>query len=232
MRGNISLPAVIVISTIICFTACKSTKSTPNRGAERTAAKRQKAPDSIVKSDDVAGLQNDLTGTFQNNVIADSATVVQQLRMYPIWQTKEDKYVYVERSEKENPNQLSDQQVYKLESDGSGGFVVRVHALESPQLFKGKGIMPSFFDQYDTDILTESEGCSLYLIKHADGSYSGSTRLDHCKNSKNGSAYITTTVKVKEDSMMFWEKGYDAAGKQLWEESLAKSRFSRVAEQR
>ena len=226
-RGSLSLTTAIFICILTCLSACKSTKETPHRGAKTSTSKKQKSSDGIVKSDDIARLQKDLTGSF-NNSAQDSTSSVQALHLYPIWLSNEDKYLYVEKTAIETPMTATEQQVYKLESDGKGGFITKVYNIKSPESMVGKFETPSFFDQFSTNILLENEGCSLYLRKHADGSYSGSTRLDHCKNTKNGSAYTTTTVKIRENTLMFWEKGFDESGKQLWEASLGSSRYSRM----
>jgi len=60
-------------------------------------------------------------------------------------------------------------------------------------------------------------GCAVYLTKLADGSHTGSTRMDHCKNAVGGAAWAKTTYKIREDHIVSWVQGYTTEKEEVWE---------------
>ncbi len=186
--------------------------------------------DNITKSNDINGLVKVMTGTFstQSQAKADSNYFDITLNMYPIWTTKAEKYLYVEQAKSDNLDKPYRQGIYKLITDGNGGFESHIYTLENPELFVGKWATPAFFDSYDETLIKEKEGCAVYLIQHADGSFSGSTRLDHCKNTMDGASYATSIVKFRKDNVMNWDQGFDATGAQVWGTKTGGYRFVRV----
>ena len=150
------------------------------------------------------------------------------LHTYPIWTSKADHYLYVEQAESANPDKPYRQRIYKIITDGNGGFESHIYTLQNEADFIGKWQTPEFFDQYDESIISEKEGCTVYLIQHADGSFSGSTRLDHCKSTLRGATYATSIVKIRKDNVMSWDQGFDADGNQVWGAEKGGYRFVKV----
>ncbi len=226
----------VVLMILLSLAACKSSSKTTRSGnrttkSTTTAKKAKTLPHGIVKSEDIKSLQTDMTGSFRSlsQAQADSTYLDISLHMYPIWTTKEDPYLYVEQALSSNLDKPYRQRIYKLEKDGNGGFMSHVFTFSNQEAAVGQWKTPTYFDQFDLSILEEREGCTVYLTKHADGSYSGSTRLDHCKSSLRGATYATSVVKIRDNSIMSWDQGFDADGNQVWGAEKGGYRFERAS---
>ncbi len=211
---------------LIVLIGCKSSKST----VDRTRTKKAVNSDDLVKSDDVKSLTKLMVGYFENESIrtSDSTTVEQSLRVVPIWENREGHFLYAEQFESDLPSKPQFQKIYKIESDQNGGFVSNVYTLQDASTAIGQWAAPMFFDKYIIGDLIIEEGCTIYITRHGDGSYSGSTRMDQCKTTLNGATYKTSTIKLREDSFMNWEKGFDKSGNQIWGKELGTSVFKRI----
>ena len=223
----------VVLLIFLSLAACKSSSKTTRSGnrTTTTAKKAKVLPHEIVRSEDVKALQADMAGSYSSisQAKADSTYLDISLHMYPIWTTKEDSYLYVEQALSSTQDKPYRQRIYKLEKDGNGGFMSHVYTFSNPAAAVGQWKTPAYFDQFDLTILEEREGCTVYLTKHADGSYSGSTRLDHCKSSLRGATYATSVVKIRENSIMSWDQGFDADGNQVWGAEKGGYRFERAS---
>jgi len=224
MKSNLNV--IIYACLILGIVACKSTKkATTNRTTTSSSSN-----DKIIKTDDVVALQKLMAGSYNSAAQAaeDSTYYDISLHMYPIWKNKTAKYLYVEQAMSAKQDQPYRQRIYKLESDGNGGLMSHVYTLADAEAAIGKWKTPQYFDELDETILTEREGCTVYMLKHKDGSYSGSTRLDHCKSTLRGAAYATSIVKIRDGSVMSWDQGFDAEGTQVWGAELGGYRFLKV----
>ncbi len=216
-----------LLSSLVFLAGCKSSKSTVSK--KRTNTKRSVNSDGIVKSEDIQSLKSLMVGHFENKAInGDSSTVDVSLRIVPIWEGKEGHFLYAEQFATALPSHPQLQQIYKIESDNNGGFVSNIYKLPNPEQAIGQWKTPTYFNKFSIDDLIASEGCTLYIIRHGDGSFSGSTRMDECKSNVDNAAYTTSTIKLRNGSFMNWEKGFDDGGNQIWGKELGSSVFKRV----
>lgn len=70
--------------------------------------------------------------------------------------------------------------------------------------------------------------CSVFL-KRSGSTYVGSTPVDGCPANFRGAARITNRVVLHEDGMETWDRGFDAAGKQVWGAESESYQFRRSA---
>ncbi len=217
-----------LLGAFVFLTSCKSSKSTA-RGDKRSSPTRSVSSDGIIKSDDIQSLKRMMEGHFQNSILdSDSTSIEVTLRVVQIWEEQKGCYLYAEQFATDNPARPQLQQIYKIESDNNGGFRSNVYNLENSEQAVGQWKTPSFFDSVSMDNIIAKEGCTIYITQHGDGSFSGSTRLDQCKSTKDGAAYTTSTIKIRESSFMNWEKGFDDSGNQIWGKELGSSVFKRI----
>lgn len=220
----------LLFSVVVLTTGCKSTKPS------YTVTRQPRNPDisifdNIVKSKNVSALMKEMTGTFTTakQAAEDTSYFDITLSMHPIWKSnKTAKFLYVEQAVTSQINEPYRQRIYKILSDGNGGFESHIYELDKEERYIGRGKDTAFFDQFDESIMAEREGCTVYLNQHADGSYSGSTRLDHCKSDFRGASYATSIVKIRPNNIMSWDQGFDAAGVQIWGAKKGGYRFVRV----
>ena len=62
----------------------------------------------------------------------------------------------------------------------------------------------------------QREGCTVHLRREGDA-WRGSTHASDCNSTLNGAVYATSEVVVTAASLTSWDRGYDKAGKQLWD---------------
>lgn len=229
--GMKSLKALLGISfccLVLLAAGCKTSAKTQKRSKVRSNT-GSTVFDQVTKSTDIKTLVRTMTGSFTSAAQAkeDTSYYDISLYMYPIWTDKQDKYLYVEQAMTTDLANPYRQRIYKLIADGNGGFESHIYTLVQPERFVGKWAEPSFFDQFGEEVMEEREGCAVYLAQHADGSYSGSTRMDHCKSTMRGASYATSMVKIRENSVMSWDQGFDEAGQQVWGAEKGGYRFVR-----
>lgn len=159
-----------------------------------------------------------MKGSYTSNAqsIADTTYYDISLHMYPIWNSKDGKYLYVEQALTEAQERPYRQRVYALSQLEDGRIASKVYSLDNPESLIGKWKTPEYFDSIDLSILKEREGCTVYLNQKKDGSFSGSTQDDECKSTLRGATYATSVVTVFSDKIMSWDQGFDSEGKQVW----------------
>ena len=59
------------------------------------------------------------------------------------------------------------------------------------------------------------EGCEVYL-KWVDDHFEGSTLGEGCESTLGGASYATSEVYLGADLIESWDRGFDAAGVQVW----------------
>ena len=220
--------AVYLLIIMSTTWGCKTSKSTRTHSPPKKTVKPETPElDGITKSEDIGGLVKMMTGQFSTGVPSDSTLMPQTLHMTPIWTAKEAKYLYAEQYPSADPQSPSLQLIYKVQKDNQGGFKIDRYLLKDALAALGQWKTPTYFDTLDDSHLSLREGCSLYLIQHTDGSFSGSTRMRECESKREGSTYSTTIIKIRPDSFVNWEQGFDAAKKLMWGDASEGSRFVR-----
>ncbi|MEM6684632.1 MAG: chromophore lyase CpcT/CpeT [Bacteroidota bacterium] len=169
------------------------------------------------KADELKALQTMMTGSFDSSeqAAADESYYNISLHMYPIWQTKDSYWLYVEQalfSAQERPYR---QRVYQLEKLENGTFSSKVYTLNTPKDFIGKWKTPEYFDQFDVSILKEREGCAVILKKQGEN-YTGSTNEKDCKSTMRGATYATSQVTIKPNAIESWDRGFNASDEHVW----------------
>jgi len=164
----------------------------------------------------LSALQKMMSGSFDSSEQAkmDSTYYNISLEMYPIWKGKGN-WLYVEQAVTSAKNKPYRQRVYQLEQINDNTFVSKVYTLKDADKFIGKYNDLTFFDQFDTSVLEEREGCGVYLT-FKNGNYLGSTKDKDCKSTLRGASYATSMVSVFPNRIESWDQGFDADDKQVW----------------
>jgi CpeT protein len=76
--------------------------------------------------------------------------------------------------------------------------------------------------------LVERQGCQVELTWVEDH-FEGSTPGKECLSDLNGATYATSEVKLYEDRIESWDRGYDAADMQVWGATAGAYRFDRLS---
>lgn len=139
------------------------------------------------------------------------------LHMAPIWTDRSDgRWLYVEQAMADAADKPYRQRIYCLLQRGDG-VESRVFELPGDALaYAGAWRDPTRLQQLMPALLTPREGCSVILKAQPDGSWRGGTEGEGCESTRQGARYATSQVTVAEDRLETWDRGYDAAGKQVW----------------
>jgi CpeT protein len=139
-----------------------------------------------------------------------------RLEMVEIWpEEPEADWLYVEQAAAWSLEQPYRQRVYRLSRSGSGELLSAVYTLASPQRFAGAYRDLALLENLTPDSLTEREGCAIVLQRKGEV-FVGSTIEDRCKSSLRGASYATSEVKISPTELQSWDRGFNAAGEQVW----------------
>lgn len=195
---NLTLFAALIV-ILWANISCKSTKQTASQGS-------------------IGELMGMMTGSFNSaeQEATDSSYYNISLHMYPIWEDREGNWLYVEQALNEMQEKPYRQRIYQVEQTGDQTFKTTVYALTNPDDAIGKWKTPEWFDHFDESILDEREGCGVFLVKTAGGSYQGSTKKGECQSSLRGASYATSQVVISEGEIYSWDQGFNAEDEQVW----------------
>lgn len=164
-------------------------------------------------------LRSFMTGSFSSaeQAASDSAFFDISLHMYPIWKgVQEGHWLYVEQAVAAAPDRPYRQRIYKLEADGQGKFKSIVYTLKQPEQFIGAWKDPKRFESITPQDLELREGCTVLLQQTPEGDFAGATQGAGCESNLRGAAYATSEVQIRDGYIVSWDRGYNAAGKQVW----------------
>lgn len=151
-----------------------------------------------------------------------------RLHMVRIWPERTDAYwLYVEQAMATTLDKPYRQRVYAVKVDPDGTVASHVYELPGdPMSFAGAWQDPKRLDLTSPELLTPREGCTVFL--EADGeTWKGATRPNTCVSTLMGAAYATSEVTIGRDVLTSWDRGFDAAGKQVWGSTKGPYRFVR-----
>lgn len=170
-------------------------------------------------SEELQQLAGYMTGSFSSaqQAAADTNFMDISLHMARIWTDRKDGiWLYVEQASAEKPDEPYRQRIYRLTEDVPGVFESKVFEIEDPGRFIGAWKSPEKMEVLHSDLLIERVGCSLFLVKNPDQSYSGFTRGKECVSSHRGAAYAVSIAFINRLEMVTWERGFNNDGKQVW----------------
>mgnify|MGYP006435174209 CR=1 FL=1 len=167
---------------------------------------------------DVDRLVNYMSGKFDSSRQAQNYDQYKniQLVMIPIWEDKDEHWLYVEQAVASNPNEPNRQCFYKISKSEDNTITSQVYELKEPEKFIGKWENPSFFDQITMDDIKLREGCAIYFTQEAKGFFKGSTKDNACSSNLSGASYATSTLEISPEMLTSWDRGYDDNGNQVW----------------
>jgi hypothetical protein len=172
-----------------------------------------------LKRDFCAELAEWMTGCFSSAAQAatDPEYFEVRLLMLPIWKARHDgPWLYIEQAVASALDQPYRQRVYHLVKE-DGGVRSEVFELPGDALdFAGAWRGVESFAALTPADLTERTGCAVHLRMTQGVNWSGSTLDDHCRSDFRGAAYATSIITLTPDSIESWDRGFDAAGEQVW----------------
>ena len=160
-----------------------------------------------------------MSGMFssEGQAAADTNFFNIRLVMKPIWTERKDgKWIYVEQASAKKLEKPYRQRVYHVYKQDKKTIISQVYEINSPLRFAGDWEKLKPLQGLTPDSLISREGCAIHLHKNKDGLFYGSTPGKECLSSLKGSAYATSEVEIFDDRILSWDRGFDAADKQIW----------------
>ena len=160
-----------------------------------------------------------LTGTFSNT---DQARGDQNFRdttlhIVPLWTDRADgPWFYFEQALTDAPEHPYRQSIYQLVARTDGALELRTFEIPDPIAATGAWKDPALLTRLATASPTPREGCTLILRLQPDGSFKGGTEGKGCSNGLRGASYSSTETIITDRQLITWERGYNAAGTQVW----------------
>lgn len=182
-----------------------------------------------------------MSGSFtsRDQALADPEYFEIELRMAPIWPGRSDgPWLYVEQARADSGDRPYRQRVYRLGHQSGPGvpagvFISEVYTLPEPVgRFTGAWADQSraAFAGLSPRDLTLLEGCTVRLRWDPQRRvFTGGTDGTGCASTRQGAAYTTSQIELGEGLLTSWDRGFDAAGRQVWGAKSGGYRFVKVS---
>jgi hypothetical protein len=139
-----------------------------------------------------------------------------RLRMVPIWTGRHDgPWLYVEQAAADQQDRPYRQRVYRLSQLAEDLFESRVYTVEEPLRIVGAWRLEEPLGELGPLDLDERNGCAI-LMRWTGDSFEGSTLGRLCESQLRGASYATSEVRITASELVSWDRGFDAAGVQVW----------------
>jgi len=167
---------------------------------------------------DLAQFASLLSGRFSNAAQAagDTAFFHISLVMTPIWPERRDGvWLYVEQAMASKPDKPYRQRVYKLTHPSKNLYRSDIYTVKNAKEFAGLQSDRNKKQQLTPDSIELKDGCEV-ILRNRKGTYRGGTSGKNCSSDLRGASYATSDITLKEGELFSWDRGFDAAGKQVW----------------
>lgn len=160
-----------------------------------------------------------LTGSFSS---ADQARGHQNFRaatlhITPIWTDRSDgPWLYLEQALVDAPAHPYRQLIYQLAARSDHTLEARIFDLPDPIAATGAWKDPALLAKLTPANLVTREGCTLILRLQPGGTFKGGTEGTGCASTLRGASHSTIETVISNLQIVSWERGYNAAGTQVW----------------
>ncbi len=172
-----------------------------------------------------------LTGSFSSadQALADKNYRHSTWHAARIWEDRADgPWLYVEQALAVAPDQPYRQRVFQLVTAPDGSLEARVFTLDDPIKATGAWRKTVPLSEFTPNQLTFNEGCTLFFRAMPDGAFVGSTRGDGCPSDLRSATHATTETTLTSEKIVWWERGFNATGRQVWGSATGGYVFKRV----
>ncbi|MDX1700960.1 MAG: chromophore lyase CpcT/CpeT [Melioribacteraceae bacterium] len=150
------------------------------------------------------------------------------LHMVPIWEKFEkSEWLYVEQAASWALDKPYRQRVYRLTALEGNKFESAVFTIPNPLRFAGEWKSDKPLDKLTPDSLSQKIGCSIILVKEGDA-FIGSTIDKSCPSELRGASYATSEVRIEENLLKSWDRGFNENDLQVWGAELGPYIFKKT----
>ncbi len=188
---------------------------------------------STVDETSVEELASMMEGSFssEEQSAADTSYLNIKLHMKRIWRERDDGiWFYVEQAVASKADKPYRQRIYQLTKVADNSIESSVYTFDNPLKYAGAWKSENPLEDLSPSNLKKREGCSVFLKRNDDGSYSGSTRGNKCESDLKSAKYATSEVTINNEGMISWDRGFNEKGEQVWGATKGGYIFRRTAE--
>lgn len=139
-----------------------------------------------------------------------------ELEMVRIWPKRKDgAWFYVEQAMASSKAKPYRQRVYHVKQVNDSTFTSTILTIKGGAAWYGAYADLVKLEQLPKDSLEALDGCDITLVRRG-AVYEGSTRGHECPSTRNNASYTTSEVVLRRDRMVSWDRGWNAAGEQVW----------------
>lgn len=151
------------------------------------------------------------------------------LHIAPIWTKRSDgRWFYVEQALTPMPEAPYRQRVYRVRALLDGLFESRVYELPEAKAAVGAWKEQAPLAALMPEVLVLREGCGVLLRRLDASTFAGSTLGSQCATTFQGAVYVSSEVTVTSSGLRTWDRGFDAAGQQVWGATKGPYEFRRL----
>lgn len=179
---------------------------------------------------DIVQLTQYMSGSFSTEKQAhrDSTFPHVHMHMTRIWADRTDGvWIYGEQSSPTVPATTIRQRIYRLHRNEDRVLECAVYSLPEPRKFVGAWNDSTKFAALTPERLKLKDGCQIYLHE-INEHYEGATEGMACTGDVSGTAFTSAEIKIYADAIIWWEKGFNSAGEQVWGSTKGSSIFLRT----
>lgn len=187
-------------------------------------------PNVVAADTDLDQLTEWMTGSFSSEAQAledpDFFHII--LHMKKIWPDRADGvWLYVEQAAADTPERPYRQRVYHIRHVGEDVFASSVYTFAESLERAGAWRRETPLADLSPSDLEERDGCTIYLVRRADGAFEGSTLGRLCTSNLRGATWASSEVVITADGLVSWDRGWNDDGEQVWGAEKAGYRFDR-----
>lgn len=173
-----------------------------------------------------------MQGSFnsENQSKKDSTFYNISLHMYPIWKDQGN-YLYVEQALNSMQDRPYRQRIYRVSRLNDSIFSSAIFTLPNEISWVGKWKTPDTFNSLKPEDLIERKGCDVLLKRVEKNHFKGATAMYTCSSSLRGASYATSEVEIKNNTIVSWDRGFDAEGNHVWGATQGGYIFEKVVKQ-
>lgn len=231
MRMHILARTALILTPLaaILLAGCSGGGSTGERSAQAAAK--------AATEDHTPTLLTWMTGSFSSATQSTEDKEFRDIRLHitPIWTARADgPWLYVEQAAATALDRPYRQRVYRLSRTTDGRYRSEVFEFAGdPLIHAGAWREPARLDRLSPDDLKLKDGCHVLLTFQPSAGKSGpafvgATEGKGCPSALANAAYATSEVTITDAGLKTLDRGYDAAGKQVWGSTKGAYRFDRV----
>ncbi|MHC4948831.1 MAG: CpcT/CpeT family chromophore lyase [Planctomycetota bacterium] len=215
-----ALPVALI--SLLAVGACVAPSRPRPAAAPAAEPVAAPAPELDLDSRDLKRLVRWMIGSFSNVMQAEADPqqyVEARVEIVRIWHGREDGFwLYAEHAVDIDPDRPYQQRVYRATAWTDGTLRLEPYEFPPGEALRHAGAWRSFDPLADLapEDLVARPDCPILLRPEDDRMFVGATEGDGCASQREGAAYATTQLMVRDDMVVIWDRGFDATGLQVW----------------